>query len=42
MSIQNNISVAANNNDKIQPGQLGISPQYNIYDLGKAVGNCLK
>ena len=36
MSIQNNISVAANNNDKIRPGHVGIAPHYNIYDPGKA------
>ena len=35
MSIQNNISVAANNNYRVQPGHLGIAPHYNIYDLGK-------
>ena len=42
MSIQNNMSVEANNNDKIGPGQLGISPHYYIYDLGKAAGDCFK
>lgn len=35
MSIQNNIAVAVNKNNKLWPGHFGIAPYYNIYDKDK-------